>query len=147
VFSGRNPYPSRGYNVRIISPEGEGGLYFVLPCRVIYSPSERFGDVVFCLENFPEGLYKLIKNLAAADHISVDEEVVRLLLEAMYGPNVLQEVSPTVPLTNPDAVGSAPSGPKGKGEASCQHEHIPSECPSLIASVRDDDSMIPCRMN
>jgi hypothetical protein len=46
------------------------------------------------LPDFPEGLFKLIKNLAAADHISVEEEIVRLLLTAMYGPEVLAEAPP-----------------------------------------------------
>jgi hypothetical protein len=80
------------------------------------------------LENLPEGLYQLIKNLAAADGISVDEEIVRLLLAAMYGPGVLSEPPPTVavpkavsrrPLDRPDPVGSSPGDPTARANGDC----------------------------
>jgi hypothetical protein len=65
----------------------------------------------------------------------VDEEIVRLLHEAMYGPNVLPEFSPLVTLTRSEAVDSPPSSPNG----------TPAESPSRIASVPDDEPMTPCR--
>jgi len=37
------------------------------------------------IDNFPDGLYRLLEKLAAADGVPVEESVVLLLYQAMYG--------------------------------------------------------------
>jgi hypothetical protein len=37
------------------------------------------------IQNFPDGLYRLLQKLAAADGVSLEQATIRLLYEAMYG--------------------------------------------------------------
>jgi len=65
------------------------------------------------IDNFPDGLYRLLQKLAAADGMPVEESVVILLYEAMYG-------SAGVTMAGPGSNGKAgkqgpPAAPHGNG--------------------------------
>jgi hypothetical protein len=56
------------------------------------------------INNFPDGLYRLLEKLAAADGVTIEQSVVRLLYEGMYGERVIEAAwgSNPIPLDRSD---------------------------------------------